>query len=143
MTTVTEKIKEILNTKLPLNPCIIYDIDDTIIDSETFDVNIDVLESYNYAKSKNIKIFIVTARPDTQQTVNYTYIQLENIGIKDTKIFFMPLNETNIAFYKHNVRKYLNDIGYSILVSIGDKYWDIGTYSLNNILIYKKNFIII
>jgi predicted secreted acid phosphatase len=138
MKSLTDNFIKIIKTNLPDKPTLILDIDDTIIDSKG-EINYDVLNTYNIAKSNNINIFIITARPDNSKTIEYTYNQMENIGIKDIKIFFMPYYYNDIALYKHNIRKLLTKLGYNIIAAVGDMYWDFGSFCLNNFHIYRES----
>lgn len=131
---ILKKVINILNNIiLPKNPCIILDIDDTIINSLTNEVNIDVMNVYNLAVSRNIKVFIITAR--NFYGLSYTYKQLHDIGITDTPIYFMDIYERNIPEYKKNRRKLIKDLGYNCIISIGDMSWDIGEYGGIGILV--------
>ena len=107
---------------------VIYDIDDTLIDSQGNPIE-HIIRTYKYALSKGYKIAIITARPGFIDNIEYTRAQLLKAGIDNYDvIFFRPEHYKDIATYKLKCRKHLHELDYNIVASIGDAYWDIGEY---------------
>lgn len=123
---------------LPINPVVIFDIDDTLINSMTGKPNTHIIEIYNYVKSVGIKPILITARSNSPETIKYTYEQLSayNISIHNF-IYFRPENEFNIAKYKREARKDVKNRGMNAIMSIGDMDWDLGDYGGIGIKIEK------
>lgn len=134
-----EKIKDFLKDHpFESNDVAVFDIDETLIDKNGNLIE-PVFDFYNFLK-KHIQIFIVTARPDYKMTIEYTRIQLHAFGITDYKcIYFRKLTNTNIFKYKLLARKDICDQGNNIILSIGDKEWDIGEYGGFGIIVKKNN----
>ena len=121
--------------------CAFFDIDDTLIHSETQLPITSIVNVYNECKKLNICLFIITARTDSL----FTYYQLYSVGIKGWGgIYFFPsnyiYNEETVASFKENARLEAINQGYVPIFSIGDKIWDIGTYGGRGFLL--KNEII-
>jgi predicted secreted acid phosphatase len=122
-------LKAIDNINFQPNSIIVYDIDDTLIDSTYRKPIQDIVHTYKYAKKKGIKTSIITARRDLEDNIQYTVKELESHGITDfSSIYFLPKNKRDQAKYKLLARKNLHDRGYRVVMSIGDAPWDIGEY---------------
>ena len=111
--------------KIPFSSdqAIIFDIDDTLINSKTHKLIPPVFSLYQYCLAKNYNIYIITARPRIPYGIRLTLLQLKAMGINGFKeIFFRPPLQIDIPQYKLNARKSIKD---KIIMSIGDKRWDI------------------
>lgn len=138
-----------MNMKQNKKYCVIFDIDDTIIDisrdkykKDTNGYNdkiiIPIYNLYEYAKKKGITVIFVTARPGYDYVIKETEKELEHHNISYHDVFFMPPDMKNVELYKLFARKYINDMGYQPIFSIGDNFWDIGEYGGKGILINKN-----
>jgi hypothetical protein len=126
---ISTNIKKLIDI-IPNNEknIIIYDIDDTLIDTEGFAIT-PIINSYKYALQKGIKTVIITARVGTNENINHTIEQLKEYGIDNyVYIYFLPVNKYDNYQYKFLARKNLYERGYNIIASIGDMPWDIGIY---------------
>lgn len=115
---------------LPEKPIIIFDIDDTLIDSLGNPI-IPICTIYHYAILHDINIGIVTARADVPENNEFIKTLLRNIGIVDVKEwYFRPINDHRYALCKEYARGHIERLGYNIIMSIGDRDWDIyGLYT--------------
>jgi len=123
--------------KIPFssNQAIVFDIDDTLIDSTTHKIIPRVFELYEYCRNKGYNIYIITARPKIPYGIQLTLTQLHAMGITGfTNIAFRPPLEFNIAQYKLNARKAIKN---HIIMSVGDKRWDMGEKGGYAILVRK------
>jgi predicted secreted acid phosphatase len=128
------------------NYCVVLDLDETILDKSalgkscdygyTNEVLVEGWTSTNIpafqpmkqlmklAISKNIKVYIITARIDMY--TNATVKQLEINGITEgeyyTKLILKPASSIdNTVTFKSQERKKLQELGLTILLNIGDK----------------------
>ena len=124
-----QAIKTINNMVLPSNPAIIFDIDDTLINS-TDNIIYPILNIYKFAKVLNLTIIIITNRSGDKETIKFTLDQLQKHGITDYKsIYFRsPQKENNPWRFKQISRKSIYERGFNVIMSIGDQEWDIGKY---------------
>jgi len=123
--------------KIPFSPnqAVVFDIDDTLIDSTTHQLIPKVFELYQYCRNNGYNIYIITARPKIPYGIQLTLNQLYALNITGFKnIAFRPPLEFNISQYKLNARKSIKD---HIIMSIGDKRWDIGQYGGYGIIVRK------
>jgi predicted secreted acid phosphatase len=134
-----DHIKQSLRSYVPAeNDAVVFDIDDTLIDQKTKQVIQPVYDFYTFLKERMI-IFIITARPDLDKTIEYTKNELTKHNIREYKsIYFRKVSNTDIRRYKLYARKDILDKGYNILISIGDKEWDIGEYGGIGILVSRN-----
>jgi predicted secreted acid phosphatase len=134
-----DHIKQSLRSYVPAeNDAVVFDIDDTLIDQKTKEVIQPVYDFYTFLKERMI-IFIITARPDLDKTIEYTKNELAKHNIREYKsIYFRKVSNTDIRRYKLYARKDILDKGYNILISIGDKEWDIGEYGGIGILVSRN-----
>tara|TARA_A200000159_G_C7312379_1_gene335209 strand:+ start:101 stop:490 length:390 start_codon:yes stop_codon:yes gene_type:complete len=124
--------------QIPFNPkqAIIFDIDDTLIDSRTHTIIKPVYQLYKYCQNKGYNIYIITARPRIPYGVQLTLNQLYSLGITGFKnIAFRPPLEIDVPGYKLKARKAISD---EIIMSVGDKKWDIGEAGGYGILVTKN-----
>jgi len=124
---------------LPIfNACVVFDIDDTLIESETHKPIQPTVDFYHYIKSIGFHTVIVTAREGSEQNIEYTIDELKNLGINDyTHIFFRLPHIMNLYLFKKNCRKYIYENICPIIISIGDKTWDFGEYGGMGVLVGK------
>ena len=135
----TQKIEEakdyIQTVDVKENSIIFFDIDDTLIDYNGKIIE-PVYNFYNYIKTLNIKPVLITAREGNINNIKWTIEQLKNMNITDyLYAFFKSPNEYNISKFKDLSRKLFYDKGFNILMSIGDTYWDVGTYGGKSVLL--------
>ena len=72
-----------------------------------------------------VAIFYITARPDTASNRDYTERQLRDCGLnKHVKMFMMP-PRAEYSRYKYGSRLKVAQMGYTIILSIGDQFADI------------------
>ena len=124
--------------KIPFSPnqAVVFDIDDTLIDSSTYQIIPKVFELYQYCRNKGYHIYIITARPRIPYGIQLTLQQLRGLGISGFKnIAFRPPLELSMPHYKLNARKAIKD---NVIMSIGDKSWDIGQYGGYGIIVSKQ-----
>ena len=67
------------------NQAVIFDIDDTLIDSRTHRLIPKVFELYQYCRNRGYNIYIITARPRIPYGVQLTLNQLYSLGITGFK----------------------------------------------------------
>jgi hypothetical protein len=137
MTSQSDKIKEVMNkVNWKPNSIIVYDIDGTLIDFLDNPIQ-EIIDTYQYAVQKQLKIVIITARPGTYENIQRTQEQLAKHGInKYIRMYFLPLNKINKfgtgdevqSRFKLQARKYLHSLGFNVEMSIGDMPWDIGQF---------------
>lgn len=83
---------------------------------------------YNYAKRRNVKLFFITSRPNTPEVINATVRNLKQAGFADWEdLYLMPLEDNNLttAEYKKQSRQMIQNMGYTIVLNIGDQESDI------------------
>ena len=122
-------IHEIMNNGLPENPSVIFDIDGTFFDKDTFAPYESIISFYNYCINNGFTVFIVTARPGYKDNISRTIDYLKNIGITRWKgIYFVKDRNINVPRYKIKARKNIKNRGYNTVMSLGDNMHDIGKY---------------
>ncbi len=90
---------------------VMFDIDDTLIESSTGKVIRDIYELYKNAQKKGYRMIIITARPGFYKNVLWTRDQLRNIDISyDELVFTPPLGK---SLYKRASN-------YNYILSVGD-----------------------
>lgn len=123
-----EIIHKLHDMKLPENPVIIFDIDDTLINSQG-EVIEQVVMIYNYAKKLGITPMIITSRPAFPYNMEWTRNQLMRNNITGYhSIYMRPVSRTDQWNFKLQSRKHIYDHGFNAVMSIGDQAWDIGEY---------------
>jgi predicted secreted acid phosphatase len=130
---IVEISKKALHTlkvmNLPENPAIIFDIDDTLIDSSNGKSIDPIVMIYNYAKMIGIIPIIITSRPGYSRVIEWTKNQLLNNGITGyNSLYLIPVNKIDSWKFKLYARKNVYQRGYNIVMSLGDQDWDIGEY---------------
>lgn len=106
---------------------VMFDIDDTLIDSDTGIRLQSVVDILNRCVESALRIVIITARPYYERNYIWTAKQLTDLDIYYDELWFCP------APYKNNLKVKL---GYDFLLSVGDQPTDLGE-SHRNILISK------
>jgi len=90
---------------------VMFDIDDTLIESSTGKVIRDIYDLYKNAQKKGYRMIIITARPGFYKNVLWTRDQLRNIDISyDELVFTPPLGK---SLYKRASN-------YNYVLSVGD-----------------------
>lgn len=119
---------------IKINPkkrvAIVFDIDDTLIDSNTKETIYPMIILYRKILRMGIPIFLITARPPAY--LQDTKEELENHGILGYQDLFMVDHDIRTilhytdryledkAMRKAKARKYIEDNGYDILLNLGD-----------------------
>lgn len=103
---------------------VVFDIDDTLIDLEGNPIK-EVVDFYNYVKSRGFKTDIITARANMESVFDFTFRQLNKVGVTHyDSIHLRPVNENNVAKYKNDARQNLVDSGKIVIMSLGDNVFD-------------------
>lgn len=118
-------------------PCVIFDIDGTILKDNIFtpknehDIIVPILYFLYYLQKKGITIFIVTARPDFYENRLRTIEMLIDLNINYHHLFMMNLDQyNNHILYKKHVRQFLTYNNFNIIMCLGDNTWDYGEYGI-------------
>ena len=109
-------------------PAVCFDIDGTVI------INDDrsrIIKCENYMKqvvdtcyTNHITVFYVTARPESPSNRRSTERELASAGLgKHARLYMMP--ETGGDDYKWRCRRDIERQGYTIILSVGDQWWDL------------------
>jgi predicted secreted acid phosphatase len=153
--------KKVENKKDNEKLAIVFDIDDTMLNQFDYEIandysqvmkmkleyqkkgmipaNKPVLDLYNFAKKNDVAIFIISGRYDDMEDI--TLINLKKQGYNDyKKVYFNSPNNPNKTAkdYKTAIRKEIQNMGYTIIVNIGDQMSDLDggfsetTYKLPN-----------
>jgi predicted HAD superfamily phosphohydrolase YqeG len=100
-----------LPTTVAPGDAVMFDIDDTLIDTSTGKVIQDIYDLYKSAQKKGYRMIIITARPGFYKNVTWTRDQLRNMDISyDELIFTPPLGK---SLYKRASN-------YNYVLSVGD-----------------------
>jgi hypothetical protein len=119
---------------------VIFDIDDTLFDPYSDREITPVINFYRYLVENNYNVAIITARENTPLNVKYTIDDLERHNIRGYKFLVLRNPSYNDLFlYKKDVRKQIAEFGFTPLISIGDKRWDMGEYGGIGILVMPYN----
>ena len=131
---IADEVKEIFKSqKISKYHCVIFDIDDTLINTYSGRVIEPMKELYNFFVRKGIRVYILTARDPYYRFS--TEDQLGRNGINQYKELFMVGN-TSKGREKRMVRKMIESKGYKILFNIGDSDSDFeGGHSLYKVKI--------
>lgn len=138
MIITTNNIKETLEivSKKYKNIAVVFDIDDTLLRPYDGSPIRETLDIFYTVKNLNITPILITARADDPNVVLFTKKQLNNIGIGDVMTFFRPMNEYDIKIYKERARYTIQTVyKRKIVMSIGDKEWDMGKWGGVGILV--------
>lgn len=75
-----------------------------------------MIDLCNYAKSKGVKVIIITARPNVEYSKRVTRHQLAKNGIHYDELHFCP------AVYKKTLKE---NMDYDFILSVGDSWTDL------------------
>lgn len=111
---------------------VVFDIDDTLIESENGKLIKDTRDLYVFCKKLSIPCFFITARLKEREVIQETLQQLSSYGIH-TDESFLKLSPASwrdtfpkISQWKKNTRKKISEeLGCKITFSIGDQWGDI------------------
>tara|TARA_B100000683_G_C12214980_1_gene442447 strand:- start:32 stop:478 length:447 start_codon:yes stop_codon:yes gene_type:complete len=117
----------IRNTAINPNSAVMFDIDQTLIDRHHSIQPI--IDLCNYAKSRGIKVILITARPDTKLSNIITKKQLKSHGIQYDELYFSPADRKKVL---------KKQLGYDFIFSVGDLPTDVdGVHGGRPILLKK------
>ena len=102
------------NTTVTSKSAVMFDIDNTLIKGPLPCPSI--IELCNYAKTKNIQVIIITARPNYPKIRSFTERQLNKHGILYDQLFFCPPPSKKIL---------KKDLDLDFIFSVGDKWTDV------------------
>ncbi len=113
--------------------CAVLDIDDTLISDETFGWRAipSVIRLYRAMKTLGCKVFLVTAREDAKDVVDWTKDQLRVVGITDQDgLYLCPRSSRDsmaaVGKWKASMRKKLaKQFGGCVVLTVGDQWTDI------------------
>jgi predicted secreted acid phosphatase len=132
--TPIEDVKKILNYFVKKNKkaCVVFDIDDTLIESEKGKSIKETQNLVKFCKDKNIRIFFITARLKQKDVIYDTLKELEenNILIPSEDLRLCPASYrttfTKISYWKNSARQAIREeIGYPITFTMGDQWGDL------------------
>lgn len=109
---------------------VMFDIDDTLINTQTGKIIDDMYELYKNIQKKGYRIIIITARPGFYKNVLWTREQLKDIGITYDELVFTPPQ------YKVD---YKRESKYNYILSVGDMDTDL-TGSKYSIKVSNANY---
>jgi predicted HAD superfamily phosphohydrolase YqeG len=108
------------------NQAVVFDIDDTLITSDTHQPMPKTLSLFKYCVNRGYNVYIITARARTNEAIKFTLQQLSSHGITGFRsIAFRNPNDFNIPKFKEDARK---SIPQTVIMSVGDQPWDIGKH---------------
>jgi hydroxymethylpyrimidine pyrophosphatase-like HAD family hydrolase len=93
------------------NKAVMFDIDDTLINSDTGKIIEEGYNLYTRAKNNGYKIVIITARPGFRENVIWTRNQLKRLNIKYNELVFTTPQGKSV---------YKRKSGYEYILSVGD-----------------------
>jgi predicted secreted acid phosphatase len=114
-------------SRKPRRPCIVLDIDGTILSNVGRDqivCSLHMKKLVNECTKTGIVIYAVTARTESATSRRKTTAQLLECGVKVQELFMRPEN-ADYASYKWQCRKLIRSAGFDILLSIGDQWADL------------------
>jgi predicted secreted acid phosphatase len=129
-----EDIKKILKhfLKTKKEACVVFDIDDTLIESEQGRSINETQTLVKFCKNNNIKIYFITARLKAKDVILDTLKELENnnILIPEENLRLAPGSHrttfSKISQWKSSARQSIRDeIGHPITFTLGDQWGDL------------------
>lgn len=115
--------------KLAPLPAIVLDIDGTVVKNYEHGVSKCVLgfeELVETCVGSGITVFVVTARPDEPHNRKWTERKLADCGLlKYIKHVYMKEPDSDTREAKFEAREKIRAQGYTILLSIGDQFFDL------------------
>tara|TARA_B000000557_G_scaffold218985_1_gene186613 strand:+ start:1765 stop:2253 length:489 start_codon:yes stop_codon:yes gene_type:complete len=141
-----DKLKKILEDQIFESndnryPCVVFDIDGTLINPVTNQIIKPVVDFFQYCNELGMKNIIVTARPGSPYNIEYTVNLLKSLGIHTQFYNFMKPE----LFYENKQREYKEEARkeilkkHEILMSIGDMIFDMDTYCNVGVLVKSYN----
>lgn len=118
------------------NQAVVFDIDDTLVDSFTGKPIQIILDIYFYCQVRGYKLYIITARPYFKQNVLRTLEELKRMGLTGFKLKLRPSYVKDIARWKMEARKTIPE---NVVMSLGDQPGDMGKYGGVGILVIKDH----
>ena len=107
---------------------VMFDIDNTLVRGPLPCPSI--IELCNYASSKNIKVILITARPNYARIRSFTERQLRKHGILYDQLFFCPPDTK---------KRLKQDLGLEFIFSVGDSWTDVdGSHGGKSIKLKKS-----
>ena len=108
------------------NQAIVFDIDETLINSKTNRLITSVYDLYQYCLDKSYHIYIITARAGTMENMHITIQQLQSLNITGYKrLYFRIPHDRHVSRFKKLARK---SIPHKVIMSVGDQPGDFGEY---------------
>ncbi len=83
---------------------------------------------FHYAKRRGVDVFFVTSRPNVPEVINATVANLKQAGYSDWKeLYLKPIEDNTLssATFKKSMRQKIQDMGYTIVLNIGDQQSDV------------------
>ena len=115
-----EVVRFIKNRKREVDDCVMFDIDDTLINSETKESIRHIKELLDTCISYGYIIVIITARHGDKDTMKYTKLELLRHSIFYDFIGFYPPQEKTLC------KQYLTRTrGWNFVLSVGDQPTDL------------------
>jgi predicted secreted acid phosphatase len=112
--------------------CVVFDIDDTLIESEMGKSILEVKDLYVFCEKNEIPCFFITARLKETEVFNQTLKELRKHGIiadeNNLKLSPASWRDTfpKISLWKKKMRQKISDtLGCKITFSIGDQWGDL------------------
>ena len=137
-------LRDILNNALNYlknykHGIIVFDIDDTLLHPSLND-SIPIKETiqfYHTICRMGFTPYIVTAREDNPVNVKITVMELTHFGVDQYPyIYFRPSHITDLYEFKKRCRANIEEItNQKIIMSVGDKPWDMGEYGGYGVLV--------
>lgn len=116
------------NHRFEKTPAIVFDLDGTIRPDHPFYLSDglfpNVKSTLSQLVSKNITLFIITARSIRRQDSTWQYLDYKNIASYFKEIYFLPEGETDRIAVKSKQREALR-AEYDIIMAVGDQKQDL------------------
>ena len=103
--------------KIKEDDAIMFDIDDTLIETSTGKPINDVIDILDVGRALGYTIVIITARPSFSENRKWTRGQLEKLDIYWDKLIYCPPEDKTVM---------KRELGYNFVLSIGDLETDLG-----------------
>ena len=130
-----EGIRYITALHPPPKAAVVFDVDGTLLDNDQKLIT-GTAVLYWKAQSLGIKPFIVTARPYSERNMRYTIDTLKRHGITGFAGIYMYLDMSyNVFDFKEKCRQSIHNLGYNVILSVGDSACDIGRYGGAELLV--------
>jgi hydroxymethylpyrimidine pyrophosphatase-like HAD family hydrolase len=143
--TLVDKVVSTIQDSHVKNGAVAFDIDETLLfwgDANSSNPNAvvahpHVSKLFDAAAKKDYKIFIITARPKTQEGLAYAVRQLDGLGYDlsyipeggvflQNKEYYDSKERNSTGMFKHDVRKLISEeYGYNVILMVGDQWTDV------------------